>query len=42
MRFSETAKEEAFYKQTEKIMGQNTGCHIHKNIKNGIEEEIDA
>lgn len=23
-------------------MGQNTGCHIHKNIKNGTEEEIDA
>lgn len=35
-------KKETFDKQAEKIMGQNTACPVHKNMKNGIEEETDA
>lgn len=40
--FWESVKKEAFDKLAEKIMGQNTACPVHKNMKNGIEEEMDA
>lgn len=37
-----SVKIEAFDKQAEKIMGQNTAYPVCKNMKNGIERETDV
>lgn len=37
-----SVKIEAFDKQAEKIMGQNTAYPVCKNMKNGIEGETDV